>query len=82
MTTNINKINTKTYLPKTVTAQSDDKYLEFCASRLPCGLCRLTNAMCPLMSLRPSYISCDDTVYTNKYGQTIMCSNTTEKETN
>lgn len=83
MTTNINEINTKTYLPETVTAQSDDKYSSKpCAHRLPCSLCQLTNAMCPLMSLRPSYISCDDTVYTNKYGQIIMCSNTTEKETN
>lgn len=74
MTTNINEINTKTYLPKTVTAQSDDKYSSKpCASRLPCGLCRLTNAMCPFVSLQPSYISWDNNVYTNGLGQTIIC---------
>lgn len=71
LTTNINEINTKTYLPKTVTAQSDDKYSSKpCASCLPCGLCRLTNEMCPFVSLQPGYVSCDDK---DKYGQTIMC---------
>lgn len=74
MTTNINEINTKTYLPKTVTAQSDDKYSSKpCAFRLPCDLCRLTNAMCPFVSLQPSYISWDNNVYTNGFGQTIIC---------
>ena len=67
MTTNINEINTKTYV-------QNNEYSEFCASRLPCGLCRLTNAVCPFVSLQPSYISCDDTVYTNEFGQTIICS--------
>ena len=74
MTTNIDEINTKTYLPKTVTAQTDDKYSKFCASRLPCGLCRLTNAMCPFVSLQPSYISCNDNMYTYGHGQIITCS--------
>ncbi len=25
-------------------------YTNYCESRLPCGLCRLTNSMCPLWS--------------------------------
>ena len=48
----------------------------FCYARggLPCGLCRLTNAMCLFVSLQPDYISCNDTVYINEFGQTIICS--------
>lgn len=27
---------------------NEDNYSQYCWNRLPCGLCRLTNAMCPL----------------------------------
>lgn len=67
--------NAKTYLPNTITTTPNtDAYSKPCARRLPCGLCQLTNAMCPFVSLQPSCISCDDTVYTNEFGQTIICS--------
>lgn len=67
--------NAKTYLQNTITTTPNtDAYSKPCASRLPCGLCRITNAMCPFVSLQPSYISWDNNVYTNGFGQTIICS--------
>ena len=27
-----------------------ENYSQFCFNRLPCGLCRLTNTMCPMQS--------------------------------
>ena len=36
-----NAINTNSYT-------TTPNYSQYCANRLPCGLCRLTNAICPL----------------------------------
>lgn len=73
MTTSNGKTNTRTYVPNTVTAQSSE-YSKSCAYRLPCGLCRLTNSTCPLVSSQPSYISRDDTVNIGVHNLTITCS--------
>ena len=30
---------------------------EYCGNRLPCGLCRLTNSICP-MQIKPYEVTC------------------------
>ena len=37
-----------------------NNYNEYCGNRLPCGICRLTNTICPLNAM-PTWTSCTTT---------------------
>ena len=35
---------------------------EFCGNRLPCGLCRLTNTICPMQNYKTYEVTCSTEV--------------------
>lgn len=40
---------------------------QFCGSRLPCGLCRLTNQLCPYANTQPNVVLCEQGGTSNVY---------------
>ena len=47
-----------------------ENYAEFCFNRLPCGLCRLTNQFCPVVSNKID-ITCNNTNQSTLQGISI-----------
>ena len=49
---------------------------QYCGSRLPCGLCRITNAPCPYASQSPDVVLCEqDTITTTSGYSGPQCKN-------
>ena len=71
-------ISNTTYVPPGSTAL-DPNYSQYCGNRLPCGVCRLTNSICPLeggWKITPTWgpdctISTDDKIKTQSINATI-----------
>ena len=58
-------------------------YEEYCANRLPCGICRLTNSQCPKCGLTPTFdfskVTCTGAPSINTVKDSVTYStNTTE----
>lgn len=58
-------------------------YEQYCANRLPCGICRLTNSQCPKMfwSITTTCNPCGDAVPTTSATTTASTAYTTSNNT-
>lgn len=57
---------------------NETNHWQYCFNRLPCGLCRLTDKMCPIQSNsdRITYASCAE----SSFGYSVHTTNETEKK--
>lgn len=58
---------------------NETNYGQYCFNRLPCGLCRLTDKMCPLQTNdtnRINYVTCTE----GSFGCSVQTTNETEKK--